>query len=551
MRALLVVHDEPLHLADGERLVEVGADADLLAEMVARAAEDRAERVVAAHDLDRFVEPALAHEAHVLRDLLVHRALVGTRRLDAVEQPKRTDGFRARGVERLLAVAPVLEDLAGVGREARRRVLGEGREVLRAGLLHRRRGVLEVLGQAQVAAGLQEVGADGDGLHPAGEQARHVEGICAGGERHHQAAPELRRELRGQVDRDRMEGAAGQVHHLLFLREDVAPVLDLERVGELDAELHLALLRDGLQAPQHRHRVGVLEVVLEREVGHDRVRVAQPLVQDFAEPPGPEQGRVEFHVRVEAPLLDEVGRDLLDLAGRASVHRGERDVVGQARGHLEAGDIPGDETDVLRPQVAGVAYEAQVLLHVGLEQSLEVVADADVEDHAGGVAGEAELAVERVDEDPGAEVLVERLAHLQLLGPFAVVALVLQVDAGLGDVELVQGLDGLELDEPRAAEPGGDDILGHLRVGAGGDAEGGLEAAAVDLGGERVAGAGREEEFAGDAENGAGRFELAEHPRGERFHRDGLKLVRHGASRNCVRHYSDEAGRAQAFSSPL
>ena len=80
-----------------------------------------------------------------------------------------------------------------------------------------------------------------------------------------------------------------------------------------------------------------------------------------------------------------------------------------------------------------------------------------------------------VDQDPGPEVLVERLVDAQLLRPLDVVALVGDVDAGLVDVELVERLDRLELDDAGADEPGGDDVLGHLRVRPGGHAERRLE----------------------------------------------------------------------------
>ena len=240
------------------------------------------QRIVVARDLDRLVELALPHEVHVLRDLLVDGALVRARRLDAVEQPERADGLRPRGVEGLLAVARIGEDALGMRAQVRGRVPGEPGEVSRPGLLHLRRGVLDVLEQAQVAAGLQEVGADGDGLHPAGAAGAPTLNASAPAENDIISPPSNSSdELRGEVHRDRVQGAAGQVHHLLFLREDVAVVLDLERVGELHAELHLARLRGVAQALQHRHGVGVLQVVPERGVRHDDVAVAEPLVQDL------------------------------------------------------------------------------------------------------------------------------------------------------------------------------------------------------------------------------------------------------------------------------
>ena len=97
-----------------------------------------------------------------------------------------------------------------------------------------------------------------------------------------------------------------------------------------------------------------------------------------------------------------------------------------------------------------VGHRVEVPLHVRPQDPLEVVADAHVEDHAGPLAGEAERAVEGVDQHPGPQVLVERLVDLELLRPLDVVALVRDVDAGLVDVELVERLDRLELDQPGA-----------------------------------------------------------------------------------------------------
>ena len=59
----------------------------------------------------------------------------------------------------------------------------------------------------------------------------------------------------------------------------------------------------------------------------------------------------------------------------------------------------------------------------------------------------------------------------QLLAPLDVVADGLHVDARPRDVELVEDLDGLELDDARAGQPGQDDVLGQLRVRAGGRAD--------------------------------------------------------------------------------
>ena len=129
------------------------------------------------------------------------------------------------------------------------------------------------------------------------------------------------------------------------------------------------------------------------------------------------------------------------------------------------------------------------------------------------------MPVQGVDEHPGLDVLAPGLFQPQLLGPLDVVALVGHVDAGPRDLQRVHDLDGLELDEAAAAEPGGHDVLGELGVGAGAGADGrGEVAAGRGCRGEEVRhGVGRVgprpvEEPAGDAEDGPAVAELAQGP---------------------------------------
>jgi len=125
------------------------------------------------------------------------------------------------------------------------------------------------------------------------------------------------------------------------------------------------------------------------------------------------------------------------------------------------------------------------------------------------------------------EVLDEGLLHLELLRPLHVVALVLHVDAGFGNLELIQGLHRLELDEPRATQPGDDDVLGELRVGACRNPDRGIEGLSVDLSRESVGGRRREEEGTGDAEDGVLGLQLIGDPANELFERQGVEAVGH------------------------
>ena len=306
-------------------------------------------------------------------------------------------------------------------------------------------------------------------------------------------------------------------------------VLDLEGVAQLDPERTNLVAAELKQPREHRDRVVVDQVVAERLVRHLDVGVAQP-GEDAAYVRWAEQGGVELHARVKVPVLDQVPRDRLDLVWRAAVHRRQRDVVGEHLRDLDVvhlGEAAGDDVDAGVALLGAVEQLAQEPAHVRLLDAGEVVADARVEDHARAVALEAEAPVQRMDEHPGADVLVVGLLHPQLLRPLDVVALVLHVDAGLGDLQLVQRLHGLQLDEARTTEPGDDDVLGHLRVGAGGDAEGVVQQLAVLAGLQAAVRRRREERGPWDSEDRAAVVELVEDPGGQVLEGQWVESVGH------------------------
>ncbi len=115
-------------------------------------------------------------------------------------------------------------------------------------------------------------------------------------------------------------------------------------------------------------------------------------------------------------------------------------------------------------------------------------------------------AAQHVQQHPGGQVLRERFLQGQLLGPFAIVAGVGDGDAGLAHLQVVEGLDGLELDEAGAAKPCRHDVLRQLRVRAGGRSQRRLEQAPAALHAERVGGVGLEKKLAVDAEDLAALF---------------------------------------------
>ena len=258
------------------------------------------------------------------------------------EHAERLGAIRPVG---LLPVARVMADHLGVATQVGApglrqgvagRALGLRRpedEVVDVASAHGAEGRLHALGvlqQAQVAARLEQVGADRHRAQPAGQEVGHVEGVGTAGEGEGQLAGELVGQGGGQVDGHGVQGATGHVHRRVAL-EDAAPVAHLQGVGELQAEDEVALPGGRPQSPEHGHRVRVAKVMPEGFVRDGHVRPAQVPVDDAAHALRAEQGGVALHRRVQAPLVDEVARDALDLVRRAAVHRGEGHRVRDAR----------------------------------------------------------------------------------------------------------------------------------------------------------------------------------------------------------------------------
>ena len=74
--------------------------------------------------------------------------------------------------------------------------------------------------------------------------------------------------------------------------------------------------------------------------------------------------------------------------------------------------------------------------------------------------------MENVQEEPGLEVLVVRLFEAQLRGPLDVVAFIGRIDARLFHRQRVELLYRLQLDVAATGQPGGNDVLAELRMGA-------------------------------------------------------------------------------------
>ena len=360
-------------------------------------------------------------------------------------------------------------------------------------------------------------------------------GVGAAGVRHAQGAVKALGDLGGQGDGERVEGAAAHVH--LLAGELGAGDVDREGVGELHAELEAALVAEGAQALDHGNGVGPLKVLDEVVVVEGDVVVAQAVEGGAGELVAEERG-VALDVGVEPLLADEVGGDLLDLGGWAAVEGGLGDGGGDMGRdgvdeglvhHLEQVEVVAGPRDGLLEDlgVGGVLHALDVGVDLRGGDALVVVAHAHVEDEAVGVA-EAELAGDELAGHPGLDVLGEGLGHGELGGPLAVVGLVGREDAGLGDAggELgsVHLLHGLELEEPGTAHIAGHEVLGELGVGAGGHAEGGLDALVED--GEGALGVAAHDALL--AEDGALGAVLVEDPGHEVVEADGAHDVAHG-----------------------
>ena len=128
---------------------------------------------------------------------------------------------------------------------------------------------------------------------------------------------------------------------------------------------------------------------------------------------------------------------------------------------------------------AGVLHALDVGVDLGALDALQVITHRHVKDKAVRAA-QAVLASDQVAGEPCLHVLGKSLRNLELGRPLAVVALVLRHDAGLvhtlGELLAIHNLNGLELKEAGTGHVGCHDVLGKLRVGAGGRAKRSLNA---------------------------------------------------------------------------
>ena len=217
--------------------------------------------------------------------------------------------------------------------------------------------------------------------------------------------------------------------------------------------------------------------------------VKSQLVQAAAGKLVPQKGGVALDISVQVLFGDQVGGDALNLIGRAAVKGALGDGVGHPGRNApdKAGVHPGEPRRVLQQPVpaflknggfGGVFHPLNVGVHLGGLDALEVIAHRHIEHKTVGVP-QLKLPGQNMAGKPRLDILLKRLGHRELGGPFAVIALVPRRDAGLvhtfGQLLAVHNLDRFQLKEPCARRIGRHNILGQLGVGAGGRTVGALD----------------------------------------------------------------------------
>ena len=398
----------------------------------------------------------------------------------------------------------------------------------RAGGAHAPREFREVAAAARVSARPEQIGAHRDRHEAERDAVREIDAVHAGRERDGVPVAELAAEAAHQLDGQHVQRLPRQIHVPLGRREEVAVVLDDQRVGELETESAAAGRGCLAEPPDKVGHLRPRRVALERPVGHADVVVAQPVVQDPARLGRPEQHRVQLDDDVDAHVAKQEPGDALDLRRRAAVERAQRDRVrhaGRERQIAEhrvlGGNLAAQPIDD-GPRLAHAVHEGP---HPIAPDTREIVADAHVEDDVGEAGGERQPPArhQHLDEHGRLDVLLDRLLELQLLRPLHVEADRLHVDARPRNGDLVVVLDGLQLDDPSAGQPGEDDVLRELRLGTRGGPEGRRGPPAVEAHGEIDVRMAEEGAVDRQIEDGAVPLQLAERPADERPERAGTK----------------------------
>ena len=485
-RAVAVLRCDELGVADVDGFVIEVARALVLAAVRADRAGQERQRVLFRDQLQRRAVQSAADKLHVLRNVLMDGAAALAGCGEAVDEGHLVLTLAGRQGLDGLEVMEVA--VAGGGHIADRGGIRAIERVIRQ--LFR---LFDHLGQTVVSAGLQDGGRDGDGPDACGKQLVAVEEFRAAREGNAHFAVKLTADAAAHLNGQREEAAAGHVH---FGAGQLVPGgVDGEGVGELEAEFQAPGVCQRLQALEHRHGVGPLQILVEVVLVEDDVVIAHG-VEDGAGGLVAEDGRVALDEGVQALFGQEIGRDALDLLRRTAMERGNRDAAADARGD------GGDEVLFLREQlgqngeaflelrgVRRVHHVVDVAVDLLALDALEIIADRHVEHEAVRGAEAVDLGPD-FERAPGLDILILRLRDFELGRPFLVVALVSGQNArtrhAAGQLFAVHFLHRLDLEEAGAGKIRSDDVLCQLAVGACCRAERCLDRLAED--GERLAG---------------------------------------------------------------
>ena len=516
---------QQLGIPDADGLVIEIAAALGLAAVGADGAGDERQGVLLGDELQRRAVQALIAQLHILRNVLRDGAAALAGCGEAVDPRHLLLALTAgQGLDGLDVVNIGVAGAAHIADSLRIRT---GKGPIRHGL-H----LLHHLVQTVVAAGLEDRGGHGDGPDARREQSVAVEILRAAGEGDPHLALELAGNAVAHLDGQGEQAAAGHIH--LVVGQLAPGGVHGEGVGELQAELQPLAVRQRLQPLKHGNGVDPLQILVEVVVVKHDVVVAHA-VQNAPRRLVPQNGGVALDEGVQVLLGDEVGGDALDLIRGTAVEGGDGDAAADAGGDtVDIIALRGEQLLQNRLALAedgglvGVHHAVDIGVDLLALDALQIVAHGHIEHEAVGIAEAVDL-TQHLQGAPCLDVLVHGLRHGQLGGPLLVVALVVGEDAGAGDaggqIGAVHLLDGLDLEEPGAGHIGGDDVLRQLAVGAGGGAEGRLDALAED--GQALS---RGVVCLAHAEDLAGRGVFLYHPVHQRLERDGIHFLRHRSS---------------------
>ena len=283
-----------------------------------------------------------------------------------------------------LLVARILQRLGRGGFDVRQPVLREAPQVVAPRPVIAASMFSSHCSKRAIAARLQQVGAGGHRQRAAREDRRDVQRVRARGVGYTQVAVELVRQLVEQVHRDRIERPARHVH--LVARHARLVVVHRQRVAQLDAEGQV-LAGGRLPAACGSTPAPSRTSGPSRTPSPGCAISVKPKARRAGCPaPASLPSSVGFILTtVCSPRsFQQIAGDALDLVGRAAVHRGEGDAVGEfGRGFDDrqtGGTALSERVLDLGEVLGGVGHLVHEVGHARALDAFQVVAHAHVED---------------------------------------------------------------------------------------------------------------------------------------------------------------------------